>query len=384
MKVTGIIAEYNPMHSGHKYQIDFAKRDSDAVVVIMSGSFVQRGAVAVFDKWTRAEAALLCGADLVLELPVPFAVHTAERFAFGAVSTLSRLGIVDRLCFGSESGDLTALEQAADILSHEPPAVSAEIQRLLQAGLGYPAARQQAFADLIPETLLKEPNNILALEYLCAIKKQNSNLKPLTLRREGGYHSTRTDGAFASAAAIRNAMQEDADFLHLVPPAVRKLYQNAVRYDTTKLDSVIAYFLRTATPETLRAVPDVAEGLENRLIAAAKQYSTMDEIVAHTVTKRYTAARIRRILLAALLGLMPALSAEPPAYARILGMNDTGKALLAEARKTAALQLVTKTADYTDAVFQKDILATDLAALCADKPKARIAGKDFTTSPVIF
>ena len=387
MKITGIIAEYNPFHNGHRYQLEFAKKYSDAVVAVMSGSFVQRGEAAILDKWTRAQMALLCGVDLVLELPACFCVNSAERFAFGAVFLLDQFGIIDTLCFGSESGDISELTRAAALLLHEPDMVSKKIQQYLAAGESHPAARQKAYAGLIPESILCQPNNILALEYLCALERLKSHIRPVTLGREAvGYHDQAPKGLFASAAAVRIRMQNGADYFAWVPTQLRPVYETAVHYDTARLDTAISCYLRTANPERLRAVSGVAEGLENRLIAAGRQYDSIEDIVQHTVTKRYTAARIRRICLSALLGLTPDLARTPPRYARVLGMNQTGKSLLAAIRKTTKLQIVTKTADYnsTDSMFAKDILATDLAALCADSPTYRQAGKDYKTTPVIL
>ncbi len=387
MRITGIVAEYNPFHNGHKYQIDVVKKHSDAVIAVMSGSFVQRGEAAVFDKWTRTRAALLGGADLVLELPACFSVNAAERFAFGAVSLLDQLCVVDTLCFGSESGDPAQLEHAAALLLREPEEVSLKIKQYMQEGLCYPAARQKAYAGLIPESILRLPNNILALEYLCALQKLNSAMRPVTIRRKAvGYHDADASGRFASAKAIRNRIESGKPYFEFVPTQTLPAYENAVQYDTARLDAVLSYFLRTCQPETLKTINDVSEGLENRLIAAGKQSAALESIVQYTKTKRYTAARIQRICISALLALTPEISKKPPAYVRVLGMNKIGKSILTSIRKTSPLRIITKTADYSqpDPMFAKDVLATDLAALCAAAPSARTAGKDFTTSPIIL
>ena len=387
MKITGIVAEYNPFHNGHKYQIDFAKKHSDAVIIVMSGSFVQRGEAAVFDKWTRAKAALLGGADLVLELPVCFSVNSAERFAFGAVSLLNQLGIVDTLCFGSESGDLAQLKNAAHLLIHEPADISEKIRQAMQSGVGYPAARQNAYKEFIPKEFLRLPNNILALEYLCALEKLQSPIQPLTHRREtAGHHDTQPTGKFASAKAIRSQIAAQKSYSAFVPAPVWPVYENAVRYDTAGLDTALSYCLRSSSSETLRKISGVAEGLENRLIAAGRQHTSLHSIVKAVNTKRYTDARIRRICISSLLSLTPDLAKTPPKYARVLGLSAAGRAILAGIRKTASVQIINKAADYTpqDPMFAKDVLATDLAALCAADPAARQAGKDYTTSPVIL
>ena len=386
MNVTGIIAEYNPFHNGHHYQIKEAKKQADAVVAVMSGSFVQRGDVALYDKWVRAEAALLNGVDLVLELPVCYACATAERFAYGAVATLNALGIVDTLCFGSESGDIRALEHAAALLLEEPPALSEKIKRCLEAVLPFPAARHKAFTDVVPPSLLREPNNILELEYICALKKIKSTIKPFTIRRIGAaYHAEYPTGSIASAAAIRRMHDDGLPFDTVVPASAMHLYCNAPTHSISRLDTAVTYLLRTASPAWLRRLPDVTEGLEHRLIHAARQYDTFAEIAVHAKTKRYPLSRIRRILINALLHMDKDLCRQPPGYIRVLGMTQTGTKLLARAKNTCRLPIIVKTADYNtpEGMFQKDLLATDIAALCAAAGE-HCAGFDFKRSPIVI
>ena len=179
MQITAVIAEYNPFHFGHRYQLEQIKKHSDAAVVIMSGPFVQRGEAAITDKWTRARAALLNGADLVLELPVIFALASAREFASGAVSLLDRTRAIDKLCFGTESGDAEALIKAAEIIENEPPQVSGKIKALVSEGMSYPAARELAFSELVPGGLLSSPNNILAIEYIRALMRIDSAIEPM-------------------------------------------------------------------------------------------------------------------------------------------------------------------------------------------------------------
>ena len=214
MKITGIIAEYNPFHNGHKYQIEEAKKFSDAVVVIMSGSFVQRGSIAITDKWTRAKVAAENGADLVLELPVIYSLNTAQRFAKGAVEILDRTNVIDYLCFGSESGNVDELTKVADMLINEPEDVSEKIKKFIAEGISYPAARQKAFRGLIDEEILSSPNNILALEYIKALIEIESSIEPVTVKRYGtDYHDEFAKNGIASASAIRSMIKNQENVI---------------------------------------------------------------------------------------------------------------------------------------------------------------------------
>ena len=384
MNITGIIAEYNPFHNGHKYQLEQAKLSCDAVVVVMSGNFVQRGDVAVFDKWTRTKYALLNGADLVIELPVCYALNSAERFAYGGVNLLNSLGIVDNICFGSECGDIELLKKSAYLLDNEPSEVSDKIKKLLDKGQNYPSAREKAFANHIPPAILSEPNNILALEYIRHLHRLSSPINPVTVKRHMvGHNCTCANKTFASATAIRSMLQNNSDISEYIPYTVDKSFTT---YDLSRLDTAMAAHLRLCTKDFLANINDVSEGLENRIISAAQNFSSIREIAENIKTKRYTMSRINRILLSALLGLDKNLCTKPPEYIRILGMNKLGRQILSLAKKRASLPIITKTAkfDLTNDMLKKDILATDIAALCADNPKMRISNKDFLTSPIIL
>lgn len=384
MRITGIIAEYNPFHNGHKYQIDTVRQTCDAVVVIMSGSMVQRGDVAVFDKWARTKAALANGADLVIELPVCFALSCAERFAYGAVYILNALGTVDNICFGSECGDIDALRLAADAISDESVQISARIKQLMDSGMSYPSAREKAFDGIIPSELLREPNNILAIEYLRALKKLGSTITPFTVARHiVGHNSSDTHSGFASASAIRAMLYSSKSIADYVP---RISADTENMYRLSYLDTAVTAFLRTVSSERLRDINDVSEGLENRIILSAKHNSTIDAISEEIKTKRYTMSRIRRILLSSLIGLDKNLCAQEPSYIRVLGMSKIGCALLSLSKRHASLPIITKTADFdrSNEMFRKDILSTDISALCCDNPSMRVSGRDFTTSPIIF
>lgn len=240
LKTIGIVTEYNPFHKGHAYMIEEAKRKSgaDRVVVVMSGSFVQRGEPAIFDKWTRAEAALLNGADLVLELPVLFAAANAETFARAAVRILEESGIVDILCFGSESGDLYSMQEAAKLMVNETEEFQKLLKEQLDEGLSYPAARAKALETVshISSEILSRPNHILGLEYLKALDKYNCTMKPMTIKREGDYNSPSLamEEGYASAAAIRKALAEDrsTEAMTQLPENTHDIYNKALSLGT--------------------------------------------------------------------------------------------------------------------------------------------------------
>lgn len=375
MEITAVIAEYNPFHFGHRYQLEQIKKHSDAAVVIMSGPFVQRGEAAITDKWTRARAAILNGADLVLELPVIFALASAREFASGAVNLLNKTGVINNLCFGSESGDKSALINAADIIEHEPPEISAKIKYLISSGISYPAARERAFSGIIPDGLLSSPNNILAIEYIRALIRINSSIEPMPILREGsGYHDIDIN-KFASASGIRSRIFSGQNISDLLP------FSDFDVYSTSALDTAVTAFLRTITPEQLSQISGVSEGLENRILRAAMEYSSIDDIAASVKTKRYTLTRIKRILLSALLGITHELAASDPNYIRVLGMNSKGSDILRLMKKN--ITVITKVANYKehDPVFAADLRAQNIFSLCGGRKKGNA---DLTTSPVII
>lgn len=375
LKVAGIIAEYNPFHEGHKYQLQLAKKNFDAVIVIMSGHFVQRGEVAVFDKWERAKAAIANGADLVLELPVVFSLNTAERFAYGAVSVLNSINIVDGLIFGSECPNIDSLFKAAQIIENEPPQVAEKIKAYLNEGMGYPSAREKAFTGFIPSKLLSQPNNLLGIEYLRQIIRLKSNITPITHKRIGaGYHDSTFDTKFPSATAIR---------AHILKGYSYDEFKNAVIHRTERLETAILYNIRKNRQEAFLNISDVSEGIDNRIVSKAYDAKSLFELESMVSGKRYTRSKIRRILLSSLLGLDKELSKTAPSYIRILGMSKTGFSLVKEVEKNSDIDIITKTALYKkeNKMFEKDILATDIYDLTADTPYG--AGSDYKKSPII-
>ena len=375
MKITGIIAEYNPFHNGHKYQIGEAKKFSDAVVVIMSGSFVQRGSIAITDKWTRAKIAAENGADLVLELPVIYSLNTAQRFAKGAVEILEKTNVINYLCFGSESGNVDELTKAAELIINEPAYVSEKIRKFIGEGISYPAARQKAFRGLIDEEILSSPNNILALEYIKALIEIKSSIEPVTVKRYGtDYHDEFAKNGIASASAIRNMIKNQENVNDLIPDDSFEIY------DENRLNTALIAHLRMMSEYELSCINDVNEGLENRIKKALAQSLTIEELCENIKTKRYPMSKIRRIAFSSLLGITKQIAECDVNYIRVLAMNSTGAKILKEIKNKSTLDIITKTADYQkdDIAFQKDILATDMFALCSNKK----IGMDYIKSPV--
>ncbi len=376
MKIAGIICEYNPFHTGHKYQIDALKRDFDAVVCVMSGSFVQRGEVAIFDKWTRAKAALTGGADLVLELPVKSVLSSAEGFAMGGVSLLNSLGIVDAISFGSECGDIDMLKKYAGIIINEPPEVSEKIKQLNKEGISFAKARADAYKGILDEEILSSPNNILAIEYIKALMQIKSSIDPITHKREGaGYNDKASKDGFASATMLRERIKANDDVAEFLPFD----FSSCVRYDTDKLTDIFKYKLITEGTDAFSGISDIEPGLDNRFLKALDKNSLTD-IIDSVKTKRYARTRISRIAMRVLLGLCD--SHYSPEYVRILGFNDIGKRMLSEMKESCALPIVNKVADFDNDAILPDILATDIAALCAHAPIPK--GRDYTTSPIII
>ncbi len=384
MRIGGIISEYNPFHNGHAAQLEIVRRECDGVISVMSGSFVQRGDVAIYDKWTRAHAAILSGADLVAELPCCYAVATAERFAAGAVSLLERTCVTDRLYFGAETPDTDAFQKAGVLLENEPPEVSKKLQGYLSSGMSFPAAREKAFAGLIPEPLLALPNNLLGLEYCRALSALKSKIQPCALPRIGaGHHDQAASGSIASATQIRSLLRAGKDASGFLPDNTRLLYQKAEIRSLAPVERMLFYRLRTASPKALTNLPDVSEGLENRILSAAKYAGSISELLCAVSAKRYPVTRLRRILIAFLLELPKDMQREPIPYLRVLAANARGREILKQIKQKSTLTIITKTADYQAAdMFLADCRATELSALCQNSMQK--SGADYLTPPVIL
>ena len=335
MKIVGIICEYNPLHRGHKKQIDEIRRicgEDTAVVCLMSGNFVQRGAPAIIDKSVRAKAALYSGADLVLELPVEYALSSAEGFAAGGVRILG--DFCDFLCFGAENPDPAPLLAVADALLSDafPPLLKAQ----LETGKSFPAARQAALARMgLDSALLETPNNILAVEYCKAIRSQKCAMAPLPIFRGGSYHDVEADPDNPSATSLRRMLLSGEPIDAFVPDCVPFFRKTPLHTLRTGERAVLAR-LRTMTDEEFEALPYGSEGLWRKFMHACRSESTIEDIISATKSKRYTRTRLDRMLMCAFLGLSLQDLMTPPPYTRVLGFTDRGRAVLKQARKTGS------------------------------------------------
>ena len=372
MKTAGIIAEYNPFHTGHKYQIDHVKGTlgADYVVIAMSGDFVQRGTPALLSKYVRAEMALRAGADLVLELPVSCATASAELFARSGVQLLDGLGVVDTLCFGSECGDTEILMKLAGILVEEPEEFKSALRRNLKEGMTFPKARSLVLGEVLPgnesekyQQVLSSPNNILGIEYCKAILRQNSQMIPHALLREGrGYHDTNLEAvsnassaqdasAFPSASGIRKLFTlnpEATDFSRFIPKAALPVFLASLKDNAwlseDALDLPLHYKLLLETEETLHTYPELSDALIRRILKFRNQYEGFSQFADLLKTRDITRSAICRSLLHIFLDQKEKAPERIP-YARVLGFCKNSSSLLGQIKKSASIPLLTKAAD---------------------------------------
>ena len=407
MKTLGIVTEYNPFHKGHAYMIEEAKKKAgaDRVVVVMSGSFVQRGEPAIFDKWTRTEAALMNGVDMVLELPVLFAAANAETFARAAVRILEETGIVDVLCFGSESGDLHSMQEAARLMENETEEFQHILKEHLDEGLSYPAARAKALeiVSQISSDILSRPNHILGLEYLKALDRYNCSMEPMTIKREGDYNSPSLTEGFASAAAIRKALAENrsTEALPQLPENVHDVYNKALSLGTApcfwnELTPALHYKLRMSTTEEIHEIAEVVEGLENRILHSIDSCYDIKDVIDFIKTKRYTRTKIQRILLHILLDIKEKevayfMNLPKMPYIRVLGFKKETSGILADLTDNAKVPVLTNLKKAPEvlnedglALLALEKTATDLHALTYPNQIYRAPNQDFTKPLVIL
>lgn len=351
MKITGLITEYNPFHLGHEFHINSSKQktDCDYTICIMSGNFVQRGIPAIVDKWSRTKMALLGGVDLVLELPTIYSVSSAEYFAFGAISTLNSLNIVDNICFGSECGDVTTLKKIAEILVNEPLEFKKDLKEQLNLGLSFPKARSIAIEKYIKnsnifnidniEHILNSPNNILAIEYCKSLFKLKSNINPITITRQGsGYNDDNLNqDNFSSASSIRKAITEKSleSCINVLPKYAYEILKNSKISDVDRMFFYVKYKL-LSNPQFLSNIPDANEGLGNKILNNIGNFNNFDEFIMSCKSKRYSYTRISRVLCQCFLSLSKEdilLSKSKPQYIRVLGLNKNGAKILKEIKK---------------------------------------------------
>ena len=334
MKIIGVICEYNPFHLGHKKQFDAIRAEfgeDAAIVCLMSGNFVQRGYPAIFHKSLRAEAAVRCSADLVLELPAVYALSSAEGFAAGGVKILSQF--CDCLCFGAETGTAETLMATAEGLLR--PDFSEALRAELDKGISFAAARQAALQTMgLDASLLISPNDILGLEYCKAILSQGCAMHPFVINRQGNYHAADADAENPSATSLRKLLQAGDPWQSYVPAVAAAVFENAPIYTLAAGERSILAKLRTMTDTEFEALPYGSEGLWRKLMHNSRSCATLEEILTATKSKRYTRSRLDRMVMCAFLGITEKMLTNEVPYTRILAFDDQGRLLLNEAKKT--------------------------------------------------
>ncbi len=413
MNVVGMIVEYNPFHNGHLWHLNEAKRISGAqyAIGIMSGNFLQRGEPALTDKWSRAALAVQSGVDLVIELPAVYAVRSAQYFASGGIQLLDRLGVTNHVCFGTETPDLSALTLAAQALNKK--CVIDKMRRKMKTGQNYAASLASALSAEagVTESLLQTPNNLLAIEYLRAINIYSPHLIPHPIQRlRASYHDNLITSDIASATAVRTSLLESKTFIpgsaawKCLPECCANQINNLVSIGKAPIilesfSNIILAKLRTMQLDELAALPEVAEGLHNKISDAAHKATTAQELLTYIKSKRYTLTRLQRIIIYALLGItkdkLTQFDELGPLYARILAFNHNGRKMLQEISKQATIPVITKTSQFLTSRQQRhqkltplqdmlayDIVATDTYVLGSPSNHWKAGGQDFHTSPL--
>lgn len=410
MKVVGIVAEYNPFHNGHKYQLDKVRKETgaDYIIIAMSGNFLQRGVPALCDKFTRTEMALKCGADLVIEIPTLWATASAEYYAHAGVALLASTGVVTHIAFGAETDNLEALLEISSILKAEPDVYRAVLSNSIRSGNSFPVARKNALTTSLPYykeemiiELLDNPNNILALEYL---KAMPDSIQPILIKREGaGYHDTEIATTLPSASAIREAVFGDADMdtiSNAMPAEAFVLLKNTYKCNqlitTNDFSASLGYCLLSQAPLGFASYADCNQDFSNKIKNALNSYVLFEDFIDTLKTKDMTYTRVNRCLLHILLNIKQsdytigrAIGFAP--YLRILGFKQVSSSLLSSMKREATAPIISKAADAstlldyeTNKFFEKDIFASNLyyqhvARKSGTKPK-----NEFTNQLIIL
>lgn len=384
----GIITEYNPFHNGHLLHINKSKEKTNLTkcVVVMSGNFVQRGEPAIFDKFLRAKMALLNGADIVLELPIQFATSSAEFFALGAIDLLEKTGVVNKICFGSEKDDIEEIFEIAKLISNETEEFKKELRLQLSKGISFPKARQNTIEKILNKDInfLSLPNNILALEYLKAIVKLNSKIKPFNIKREqASFHSEEIFGEIASATALRLALKENRieDLKKCIPKNCFELIENYLPYKSPALNdysNILNYILKFESFEKLQDIFEITEGLENRILKNL-DFVLISDLIEKIKCKRYTYTKLQRVILNIILKKTKQENLKQMntlnSYIRILGFKKDASDIVSKICKNAKVPVITNLKSYknnldTEAIkmLEKNIKATDIYYIGKEKP----------------
>ena len=396
--IVGVVAEYNPFHKGHAFHLEQTRErvgHDCGVVAVMSGDFVQRGENAIYSKFTRAEAAVRSGCDLVIELPLPWSIASAEGFARGAVGLLGALGVVTYLSFGSESGDLPPLHTLA--LELMKPDFSEALKAELQNGCSFAAARQAALEKRVGPLakLLESPNNILAVEYLKALYTLRIPIRPITVRREGAAHDGEGSETILSASEMRTRIEDGQDVSAWMPQTAAEVFakeQELGRGPITPamVETAILSRLRMFGPAVYADVPDAEEGLGNALCKAANEEPTFNGVISAAKSKRYALSRIRRMAMCAALGVKRGMADGTPPYIRVLAANERGREILRLAGEKASVPIITKPASGRSASKEIERLMAltaeshDLYVLGCPALEERRAGDDWRHSPIML
>jgi len=392
MNTAGIICEYNPLHFGHIRHIEMTKAalgPDGAVVCVMSGNFVQRGDFAVFDKFSRAEAAASCGADLVLEMPTPYVLSSADGFAAAGIHIINAVGICDYISFGSECGDIGALSVAAEAIVS--PEAETLIKEFLGMGISYADAQQRAADSVLGKCsdVFKSPNNLLGIEYLKAIKASKSKLHPLTIKRIGSAHDSESGN---SASALRKKLLLGEEPWDSMPQTAADVFMKEMTEGRGPVSMdlyELAMLSRLRSIKDFSAIPGAAEGLDNRFARYASSEPTILKILENVKTKRYAMSRLRRMLINAVLGITAEDTSRPPPYIRVLAMNQKGKKLLKTANDKASLPVITKPAAVKKLpgealrIFNKEVGSTDFYTLAYNNENERRGGLEWRQTPKI-
>lgn len=404
MTATAVTAEYNPFHNGHRHHINASKSktNADYIITVMSGNFVQRGEPALLDKWKRAELALKNGSDMVLELPTFFSCASAEYFAFGAVSIMEKSNIVDYISFGSETDDISMLWEFSKAIADEKNGFGTVLSQYLSKGMSFPLARENALKKLGINTPVLSANNILATEYMKALIKFNSNIKPVCIKRtDNGYNSLNPTDKFASATNIRKMLFDNpAEIKPFVPENAYELILEEVSKNNivtpNDMSHILNYVLRTKPPEELAEILDVREGIENKFLKAIQTLYKFDDIAMYAKSKRYSYTGIQRMLLHIILGT----KSEDMAYCknngfcpyiRVLGFKKSAAPLLKELTEKASVPVIVnvkkdevKLDKQARFIFDFEKQADDIYYMCQRNSQNRFPNRDYTHPPVII
>ncbi|MBN2604772.1 MAG: nucleotidyltransferase [Bacilli bacterium] len=367
MKTVGIIVEYNPLHNGHLHHIMETRRISkcDCLIAVMSGNFTQRGEPAIVDKFTRTKMALLSHVDLVIELPFVFSVQSADIFAYGAVSLLTHLQ-VDEIYFGSESGSMEELTELSKVIAS--PEYDVLLQKHLKEGNSYPTSSDLAVKELSSSLIYHQPNNILGIQYISALKKCKSNIVLKTIKRSStNYHDSLTSGTnIQSATAIRALMKSNQDYSNFVPSIVNELLQDRKPVDIEDFSQLLKYQIMSSSISDLENIFMMNEGLENR-IKKCDDFDSIENFIKQIISKRYTNSKLKRTIIHLLCQTEKAklTDLEVP-YIRVLGFNDVGKAYLSLVKKTLTIPIISKMKEHIHDYLDLELKASKIYSIMSD------------------